>query len=339
MNIVPHVGFSPIPMLDRLMQVARQNPNAVAHIQRLAYRYGPAAMAHVRQFLDHAGYRAGRAVRDWIGRHVRPRRNQFMHNVRTGLQRQQMYRAERMGRQVIREGWARPKSSDVRSNPVQVRGSRGFVGRRRGGQLRRRGGGLRRVRPMRFGGRPMSRPEMKAYDLGTSSSITSTMTLIQVPVRDLPLGVTSSQRVGRKVFCKSLLMAGKIFNTVLAPANATSDSVWFWVVLDRQANGATATAADIWSNSTGATALRNLDQGPRFKILKCVEVKVDAVAAGTHINQPFEFYIPLNFSVHWKGAANDPPYKNNILVFVANSNNLDETLAVDHVSRVRFTDV
>lgn len=339
MNIVPHVGFSPIPMLDRLMQVARQNPNAVAHIQRLAQRYGPAAMAHVRQFLDHAGYRAGRAVRDWIGRHVRPRRNQFMHNVRTGLQRQQMYRAERMGRQVIREGWARPKSSDVRSNAVQVRGSRGFASGRRGGTGRSRGGGIRRRRPMRYGGRPMKQPEVKAYDLSHTVAISSTITLFQIPVSTLPLGVQGNQRVGRKVFAKSLLVAGKIYSTAPATVNTTSDSVWLWIVKDRQPNGATATVADVWSTSLATNALRNLDQGPRFKILKCIEIKVDAVAVGTHVNQPFEVYLPLNFTVHWKGAANDPPQTNNIVIFAGNANSLNTLLEANFSSRVRFTDV
>ena len=148
MNVVPHVGFSPIPMLDRLMQVARQNPNAVAHIQRLAQRYGPVAMAHVRQFLDQAGYRAGRAVRDWIGRHVRPRRNQFMLNVRRALGRAQQTRIRRIGADIDRRSF-------VRSNYAQVRrGVRGFSTRSRGGHTTRRGSMIGRRRyPMRTGGR------------------------------------------------------------------------------------------------------------------------------------------------------------------------------------------
>lgn len=314
MNIVPfNAGQGGIrAFVQNALRAGRMlGPAAMNQAINLARHHGPDAYAWVRREVMRGGRR--------IFRGMRRREHGPMANQNRG-----------------------PYQVGPSQGLLQVRGSRGFVGSRRGGTGRSRGGmrraGRRRM-PMRYGGRPMRQPELKSYDLGTSSSITSSMTLIQVPIRDLPLGVQSNQRVGRKVFCKSLLMAGKIFNTVLAPANATSDSVWFWVVLDRQANGATAAVADVWSNSTGATALRNLDQGPRFKILKCVEVKVDAVAAGTHINQPFEFYIPLNFTVHWKGAANDPPYKNNILVFVANSNNLDETLAVDHVSRVRYTDV
>lgn len=333
MNIVPHVGFSPIPMLDRLMQVARQNPNAVAHIQRLAYRYGPAAMAHVRQFLDQAGYRAGRAVRDWIGRHVRPRRNQFMLNARRALGRAQQTRIRRLMNDRV----------DVKSQFSQVRGSRGFVGSRRGGTGRARGGGRRvgrRRMPMRYGGRPMRQPELKSYDLTNNTvPLSFNITLVQVPVRDLTLGVTSNQRIGRKVFCKSLLLVGKILSAVAPTANTTSDSVWFWIVLDRQSNGTTATPADVWLDVNGSRALKNLDQGPRFKILRCMEVKVEATAVGTHINQPFELYMPLGITVHWKGLTNFPPYKNDILLFASNSNALNTGLQIEFSTRVRYTDV
>lgn len=346
MNVVPYAPvFNPLPMLDRLMQVARQNPNAVAHIQRLAQRYGPVAMAHVRQFMNEAGYRAGRAVRDWIGRHVRPRRNQFMHNVRTGLAEQQRVRALRDGHRTVRrylqyKAPARAIRSVVQSNSAQVRGRRGMNGRRRGGYAGSRGGGRLRRRPMRFGGRPMSRPELKAYDLSTNNPISSTIGLIQVPIRDMSIGTNSNQRVGRKVFAKSLLVAGKIYNTSASTVNTTSDSVWFWIVVDRQANGvASPPATDVWSNTSASQALRNLDQGPRFKILKCVEVKVDAVAVGTHVNQPFEIYIPLNFTVHWKGLEASNVYKNNILIFCGNSNGADDILAVQYATRVRYTDV
>lgn len=332
MNVVP---FDPAPLVRGGFRAAPAGFAADA-AYNLARQYGPRLANYALRNFGRLGMRAVRAAwRQWG-----PRPQTFMDRARLALGRAQRTAVRRHVDRMARLGGRREYVKSQSSS--QVRGSRGFVGSRRGGTGRSRGGmrraGRRRM-PLRYGGRPMFRPEQKAYDLATTNAITSSMTLIQVPIRDLSLGVQSNQRVGRKVYCKSLLMAGKIYNTDVAPASSTSDSVWFWVVLDRQSNGATASVNDVWSNSTGSTALRNLDQGPRFKVLKCVEVKVDAVATGTHINQPFEFYIPLNFTVHWKGGANDPPSKNNILVFVANSNSLSTLLAVDHVTRVRYTDV
>lgn len=338
MNIVP---FNPVPMLDRLMQVARQNPAAVAHIGRLARQYGPAAMAHVRQFLDHAGYRAGRAVRDWIGRHVRPRRNQFMHNVRTALGRQQEIRALRDGRRSLRRWLAYKQSS--RSQPSsQYRGARGTVSaRRRGAQGMRRGG--MRLPRLRTGGRRIAnfgpRPELKAYDKGGNNlAISSTISYITEPWNDISVGTASNNRIGRKVRTKSILLVGSVKTNVVTTITTASDTVWIWVVLDTQPNGAAAASTDIWSNNVAHTALKNLDQGGRFKIIKCIEVKMDYGQTGTTVNAPFEVYIPLRCTPVWKGLVNSAPYVNNLLVFAGNSNTAMSDFLIDIQCRTRYYD-
>lgn len=344
MNVVP---FNPVPMLDRLMQVARQNPAAVAHVGRLARQYGPMAMAHVRQFLDHAGYRAGRAVRDWIGRHVRPRRNQFMHNVRTGLARQQDVRALRDGHRTVRrylqfKSAARNSNFFRPSNASQYRGSRGTVSAgRRGGRGMRRGGG--RLPRLRTGGRRISnigpRPELKAYDKGANGfAISSNITYVIEPFNDILIGANSNNRIGRKIRTKSLLLVGSIRTINVTSITTASDTVWIWVVLDTQPNAAAATVADVWSNAVAHTALKNLDQGGRFKILKCVEVKMDYGQTGTTVNAPFEIYMPLRVTPVWKGLVNSAPYLNNVLVFAGNSNTAMSDFLIDIQCRTRFYD-
>lgn len=345
MNVVPYAPvFNPLPMLDRLMQVARQNPNAVAHIQRLAQRYGPVALAHVRQFMDHAGYRAGRAVRDWIGRHVRPRRNQFMHNVRTALGHQQRVRALRDGHRSMRRWLAYKQSSRAQSFSQVRRGARGFNTRSRGGHNTRRGSMMGRRRyPMRTGGRYVNsrgvRPELKSYDIGVNlHPIANTISLLYGPWQTLPLGVQSDQRVGRKVRVKGVTLSGVVRSVNVTTISTAADTVWLWVVMDRQPNNNIPAVADVWSNSAAHTALRNLDQGPRFKIIKCIEIKTDFGQTGTFINTPFEAYIPLDTTVTWQGAANSSPYKNNLLFFAGNANQAASDLVISMVSRVRFTD-
>lgn len=333
MNVVP---FNPVPMLDRLMQVARQNPAAVAHVGRLARQYGPAAMAHVRQFLDHAGYRVGRAVRNWIGRHVRPRRNQFMHNARTALGRAQFTRMRRIFDTEYRR-------AAIRSEPSsQYRGARGTVSARRRGAQGMRRGGMRLAR-LRTGGRRIAnfgpRPELKAYDKGGNNlSISSTISYITEPWNDISVGTASNNRIGRKIRTKSILLVGSVKTNVVTTITTASDTVWIWVVLDTQPNGAAASSTDIWSNNVAHTALKNLDQGGRFKIIKCIEVKMDYGQTGTTVNAPFEVYIPLRCTPVWKGLVNSAPYVNNLLVFAGNSNTAMSDFLIDIQCRTRYYD-
>lgn len=346
MNVVPY--FSPIPMLDRLMAVARQNPNAVAHVRRLAERYGPVAMAHVRQFLDHAGYRAGRAVRDWIGRHVRPRRNQFMHNVRTALGRQQRVRALRDGHRTVRRYLENRRDADgsrgsYRSSATFDGGS--SQGRRGNVYAVRRGAGSRRRRPFRTGGRrnfPMYkaiRPELKSFDQALSATaIGNTIGLVAAPWGTINIGSQMNQRVGRKVLAKSVTLAGLINSTAAPGVGQAADTVWMWVVLDRQPNAALAAPADVWSVTSAERALRNLDQGPRFKILKCLEIKIDYGQSGVFINVPFELYMKFNIPVTWQGLVNGYPTTNNLLVFFGNANQNNTFLQVTMSERVRYYD-
>lgn len=315
MNIVPfNAGQGGIrAFVHNALRAGRMlGPAAMNEAINLARHHGPDAYAWVRREVMRGGRR--------IFRGMRRREHGPMANQNRG-----------------------PYQLGPSQSSFQVRGSRGFVGSRRGGAGRGRGGGRRvgrRRMPMRYGGRPMRQPELKSYDLQNNTvPVGPVISLVQVPVRDLTLGVTSNQRIGRKVFAKSMLLVGKIYNAEPTTVNTTSDSVWFWIVVDRQANGATAVPTDVWLDTVGSRALKNLDQGPRFKILRCMEVKVDAVAVGTHINQPFELYLPLGLTVHWKGLANAPPYKNDILVFASNSNAQNEDLRIEFSTRVRYTDV
>lgn len=329
MNVVP---FDPAPLVRGAFRAAPAGFAADA-AYNIARQYGPRLANYALRQFGRLGMRAARDA--W--RRFGPRPQTFMDRARLALGRAQRTAVRRHVDRLARRGVQR---ADVKSQSFsQVRGSRGFAAGRRGGAARSRGGAMRRRRPMRYGGRPMIKPELKSYDLVHTVGIGATIALFQVPVTALSLGVTSNQRVGRKVLVKSLLLAGKIYSTSASTANTTSDSVWLWIVQDRQPNGATAAVTDIWDHTLATNAMRNLDQGPRFKILRCVEIKVDAVAVGTHVNQPFEVYVPLNITVHWKGGANDPPYKNNILVYAGNANSLSTLLEANFVSRVRYTDV
>lgn len=318
MNIVPfNAGQGGIrAFVQNALRAGRfLGPAAMNEAINLARQHGPDAYAWVRREVIRGGRR--------IFRGMRRREHGPMHNQNRGPY--QLGPSE--------------SSSQVR------RGVRGFGGRSRGGQTTRRGAMVGRRRyPMRTGGRYVGsvrafRPELKAYDIGvTSAAVGNTISYLYSPWRELPLGVQSDQRVGRKVRVKGVTLSGRIHTNAVTDATTAADTVWLWVVMDRQANNNIAAVADIWSNSAGNTALRNLDQGPRFKIIKCIEIKMDFGQSGTILNSPFEAYIPLDTVVTWQGAANSNPYKNNLLLFASNSNVSQNGLKCTMISRVRFTD-
>lgn len=259
----------------------------------------------------------------------------------------------RGGRRIFR-GFRRREHgpmADQNRGPYQLgpsynfsQGRRGYNGMVRGGQGGPRGGLVRRARGrwgIRTGGRPRRyiRPEKKYFDNHvTSHVLANNITGVLVPLVPLSVGAESFQRIGRKIFLKSLILTGRIRSSAPPSATQASDTVWIWVVLDTQANATTPAITDVWSNTTGHGALRNLDNGPRFKILKCIECKVDYGQSGVDVNVPYEQYLLINKTVHFKNAGGTSPEKNNLLIFAGTANSNNTTLVIDMYTRVRFTD-
>lgn len=334
MNIVP---FDPAPLVRGGFRAAPAGFAADA-AYNIARQYGPRMANWALQHLGRLGMRAARDV--W--RRWGPRPLTFMDRARLALGRAQRTfvrrHVDRLASRFPRVGVKSHGFSQVR------RGARGFNTRSRGGHNTRRGSMVGRRRyPMRTGGRYVNsrgiHPELKAYDIGVNlHPIANTISLLYAPWQALPLGVQSDQRVGRKVRVKGVTLSGVVRSVNVTTVSTAADTVWLWVVMDRQPNNNTPAVADVWSNSAAHTALRNLDQGPRFKIIKCIEIKTDFGQTGTYINTPFEAYIPLDTTVTWQGVANSSPYKNNLLFFAGNANQAASDLVISMVSRVRFTD-
>lgn len=335
MNVVP---FDPAPLVRGAFRAAPAGFAADA-AYNLARQYGPRLANYALRNFGRLGMRAAReAWRRWG-----PRPQTFMDRARLALGRAQRTAVrrhiDRLARRAPRVGVKSQDFSQIR------RGTRGFNARSRGVNSVRRGAMVGRRRyPMRTGGRYVNsrgiRPELKAYDIGVvSQPITNVISLMYGPWQTLSLGVTASQRIGRKVRVKSIVLTGRIHSDVVTTVSNAADTVWLWVVMDRQPNNNTPSSpTEIWSNATAATALRNLDQGPRFKIIKCIEIKTDFGQSGTRIDTPFEAYIPLDTVVTWQGEANSSPFKNNLLLYIGNSNVSGSELKCSMISRVRYVD-
>lgn len=185
--------------------------------------------------------------------------------------------------------------------------------------------------------------ELKFFDTATSFLIDSTG---EVPATGqlnlIPQGVTESTRVGRKCVLKSIQAR---WNLVLVPAASATSAVAYaiYVVLDKQANGAAASYADVFTGNQATEGLHNLSNSQRFVVLKkFVGVMQPGAGATTAYNNAIkhiEFYkkcnIPIEFSAT-TGAITE--LRSNNVFLLAGSIYGDDLITVTGNVRVRFSD-
>lgn len=132
--------------------------------------------------------------------------------------------------------------------------------------------------PLRTGGyyglyQRRGRDELKVIDLATSNTVanTGTVTLLN----SVGQGTDYTQRVGRKIYLKSML-----FQLDLQPTGTSSiplgDFVRCLVVYDCQTNAVNPTVADVLANGAWNSPM-NLTNRDRFKVLIDKRVSVGAV--------------------------------------------------------------
>lgn len=159
----------------------------------------------------------------------------------------------------------------------------------------------------------------------------------------IPQGVTESTRVGRLCVLKSIQIRG---NTAFVPgAAATASGVtYLYLVLDTQCNGAAAAIGDVLTSDNMVSALVNLNNSMRFRILKRFVLQHVACAGVTtaynNVNQTIDYFkkldIPLDFS-STTGALTELR-SNNLFLLAGSSASIDDAVAFLGTCRVRFAD-
>lgn len=185
--------------------------------------------------------------------------------------------------------------------------------------------------------------ELKFFDTSLSFNVDQTG---EVPVTGqlclIPQGVTESTRVGRKCVLKSILIRFSVLQ-VPAAAATSADCGAIYLVLDKQTNGAAATAADVFTGTNFPIALHNLSNSGRFVILKkWVWTEQAMSGVTTAYNQSvkhYEFFkkcnIPLEFS-STAGAITE--LRSNNVFLLAGAQFTDDLMQVAGNCRVRFSD-
>lgn len=175
-------------------------------------------------------------------------------------------------------------------------------------------------------------PEKKFFDTALSFLFDATA---EVPATGqltlIPQGDTESTRDGRKAMIKSIQIRG---NVLYNPAAVTTgcDDVFVYVILDTQCNGAAATVADVFTGTNLSTALLNLNNSGRFRILKKLKIHLAANAgvqgAFAAAIQQVEYFKTCNIPVDWSsttGAITE--IRSNNIFLIAGSSTLSDDLA------------
>lgn len=163
----------------------------------------------------------------------------------------------------------------------------------------------------------------------------------------IPQGVTESNRVGRKCVLKSIRIEGTVSSTTGVP-----DVMCIMVVLDKQANGAAAAAADVVTSASLASAglvaaLPNLDNSDRFVILKKMLIPVGPQygvvgAVGSAEVKAVDWYhkcnIPIEFDSTAATGAITTIRSNNVFLLAGSSGVTDDAYSFTGNARVRFSD-
>lgn len=185
-------------------------------------------------------------------------------------------------------------------------------------------------------------PEKKYFDTDLSFNIDATG---EVPATGqlclIPQGDTENTRDGRKAVIESVQIRGMFSFTPAAAVTAIANC-HMYLVLDTQCNGAAAAATDVFTGTDFRSAMLNLNNSGRFRILKHWYVELEPQAgATTAYNQAFkqlEYYKKCKIPVDWSSTtgAITEIRSNNIFLLAGCNTAADDLTAFVGTCRLRF---
>lgn len=176
-----------------------------------------------------------------------------------------------------------------------------------------------------------NRPELKHFDLTIGAASLDTWQIVTNTILcSIRQGVGATQRIGRKIRIKSVVMRGRVELGVAANnANSayTIDFIW-----DKQSNGVTPTVGSIYTGST-AISLPNPDNDERFEWAKRIS-RDDPASNFTLVNTKFNCNKLISYDSD-TGLIADLT-QNNLMITMCSPFDATPTLAAE--VRVYFMD-
>jgi len=130
-------------------------------------------------------------------------------------------------------------------------------------------------------------PELKFLDtVEPQSAVAAAGTLGQVSLNIIPQDDTESGRVGRKVSIKKFMVKALMILPATTVAANSVDRIRLMFIVDRQANGASPTVAQILATPSTIDSFQNLANASRFQILYDKTHTISANAGGAPTATP-----------------------------------------------------
>lgn len=197
----------------------------------------------------------------------------------------------------------------------------------------------------RYGPQAISQ-ELKYFDVTADDGVVAAAGYIQ-SINTIPQGVTATTRVGRVCTIKSIgFHYCAILPDEVAVSTVISDTLRVMVILDKQANGATAAVTDVL-NTAHWQSFNNLANSKRFRVLydKYVELVPTGISlnvagsafAQSELVKRGSFYKKCNIPLEFSGTtgAQSEIKSNNLLLLLISASG---TVGFQSKFRVRFTD-
>ena len=189
--------------------------------------------------------------------------------------------------------------------------------------------------------------ELNWFDTGLAFSIDSTG---EIPATGqlclIPGGDDATTRVGQSVAVKSVqIRASATFNPG-ASATGNSSVVHIYLILDRQCNSAACAVLDVFTGTNLATALRNMSNMGRFKILHHWEHAFTSPAGATTafctVATAWEMYYKFKKDLILKfdsqSGAIGSIQTNNIFLMAGSDGNSDDLVSIVGNARLTYKD-
>lgn len=200
-------------------------------------------------------------------------------------------------------------------------------------------------------GRATAQGEKKFFEVRRVENTPGTGgTIFNDSLNEVAQGAAENERVGRKITITDLLIHFQMRCTTSTTATAIADSFRFIVYVDKQTNGAAATAAQILDGGGAGVDIRSfrlLENASRFRILydKVHPIESSGGGVGAADNsvpkvRQFSVYKKLKLPIEFSGATGDISEirSNNIGVLILSTNAAANCLA-SYTARIRYTDI
>jgi len=186
-------------------------------------------------------------------------------------------------------------------------------------------------------------PESKFFDTALAFAFDTTA---EVPATGqlalIPQGDTEATRDGRQCTITSIQMKGILYFVPGATAATATEITYLYLVQDTQCNGAAAVVTDLFTGNNLNTAMINLANSRRFKILKKWKYTWNAFAGavGTlpYQSKPLEFFTTCSIPMEFSGTtgAITEIRSNNLFLIAGGANFVDDGVTIQGTCRVRF---